>query len=694
MKIQEARNNTWARNLELALEAHRSNNLELAESIYLLLLKEKTEEVVLYHLGVLNLQLGKHEEAKRFLLAAIQLEPKKSRSYTALALLLEREGLVIEAAEKARVATELSPENHVVWNNLSKIQITLGLYSEALNSTKKSLELNQKNFEARFNRALATAKLGDISSAIEDLEKLKLEFGDRFDIHNKLGALYCEIGLNEQGFLSLCKAYELICNSKNSPKIIFEIGESLLRLLTIPIVHQHEQSLYFWRTEIFKILQKTEALLAQASDQQLEENHDPLLFCCLRISNFYVPYLSIKTIDFHRRYFKIVRHLFKKFEGNSELNLPSDEFKKHRKIKFGVLSEYFGLHATQWIGDLLSNSNLPNTEITFYVLNDWKDSAYINKLSSIAKVKFLTCNEENFGSTLKILRAEQIDLLIYPDIGMTATSRLLSCFRIGRKQLVHWAHPDTTGSDSIDYFLSAENMEQPNSTADYSEELLTLPNFGLYLPKPQSASTQSANRYPDVCELDTPSILSIQSLFKYLPSYDWVYFEILKNLPAAKLYFIRHPSDHVTSVFLNRLRITSNRYGIQVDNQISIIERMCKDDLIKFLSKGTVCLDSIGWSGGNTCLDAISAGCPVLTVPGEFMRSRHTFAALKVLGLEELIARDTKDLIVKSIAFCTDINIQRRVRQKLCQVQFRLFEDRAVLKEFEREMNKILRSQH
>jgi CRISPR-associated protein Csy1 len=53
-----------------------------------------------------------------------------------------------------------------------------------------------------------------------------------------------------------------------------------------------------------------------------------------------------------------------------------------------------------------------------------------------------------------------------------------------------------------------------------------------------------------------------------------------------------------------------------------------------------VMLDTLHWSGGNTSLDALASGLPVVTLPGELMRGRQSQAMLQALGARELVARD------------------------------------------------------
>ena len=51
-------------------------------------------------------------------------------------------------------------------------------------------------------------------------------------------------------------------------------------------------------------------------------------------------------------------------------------------------------------------------------------------------------------------------------------------------------------------------------------------------------------------------------------------------------------------------------------------------------------VDTVHWSGGNTSLDALAAGTPVVTTRGRFMRGRQTAAMLEALDLGGLVAAD------------------------------------------------------
>lgn len=56
------------------------------------------------------------------------------------------------------------------------------------------------------------------------------------------------------------------------------------------------------------------------------------------------------------------------------------------------------------------------------------------------------------------------------------------------------------------------------------------------------------------------------------------------------------------------------------------------------LSVCDVMLDTLHWSGGNTSLDALAAGLPIVTSPGRFLRGRQSAAMLRTIGLPQLVA--------------------------------------------------------
>jgi tetratricopeptide (TPR) repeat protein len=83
--------------------------------------------------------------------------------------------------------------------NLGTIYSRLGKYDDALQASKKALELTPDMKEARNNFALGKFYLGNVEEAIPIFEKLLEQFPEYLSAQFKLAAAYCSNGQKEKG---------------------------------------------------------------------------------------------------------------------------------------------------------------------------------------------------------------------------------------------------------------------------------------------------------------------------------------------------------------------------------------------------------------------------------------------------------------------------------------------------------------
>ena len=76
-------------------------------------------------------------------------------------------------------------------------------------------------------------------------------------------------------------------------------------------------------------------------------------------------------------------------------------------------------------------------------------------------------------------------------------------------------------------------------------------------------------------------------------------------------------------------------------------------------------LDTLRWSGGNTSLDAIASGLPIVTLPGTFMRGRQSAGHAATMGIAELVASDLDDYVRKAAAIATDGAYRRELSRRI-----------------------------
>jgi len=67
------------------------------------------------------------------------------------------------------------------------------------------------------------------------------------------------------------------------------------------------------------------------------------------------------------------------------------------------------------------------------------------------------------------------------------------------------------------------------------------------------------------------------------------------------------------------------------------------------LRAADVFLDSIGWSGCNSTLEALACDLPVVTTPTALMRGRHSAAILGCMGLAHRVAADVDGYVASAV---------------------------------------------
>ncbi|MGJ3259735.1 MAG: tetratricopeptide repeat protein [Rhodospirillales bacterium] len=269
------------------------------------------------------------------------------------------------------------------------------------------------------------------------------------------------------------------------------------------------------------------------------------------------------------------------------------------------------------------------------------------------------------------------DALIYPDIGMDPRTQVLAALPLAPRQLMGWGHPVSSGLPAVDTFISSELMEPDEGADHYREGLMTLPGLSIVYDRPPHPGDPAAHDY-----------LCAQALFKIMPEQDAVFASILKETPGRKLAFFAHPIAEVTAAFRDRLAAVLRNRGIDADTALEFIPPCDRAAFLKHLSGARVILDTFGWSGGNTSLEAFAMETPVVTLPGRFMRGRHTHAMLKLLELDALAATGADDYVRIATRLMTDELFHDEVTAQIAKGADRLFGDPRVIPAF----NDLLRT--
>lgn len=283
----------------------------------------------------------------------------------------------------------------------------------------------------------------------------------------------------------------------------------------------------------------------------------------------------------------------------------------------------------------------------------------------------------------KAIIQDQLHILVYLDIGMDTVSVKLSSLNLAPVQCVAWGHPVTTGLPSIDYFISSELMEPDNADQHYSETLIRLPGIGVNVPPPHVEhglrSRADFGLGAEDCVFLTP-----QSAFKYLPQYDDVFPRIAGRVKHARFVFLRSGSANVARILEARLLSAFARHGLDGQEHLVFLPPQDHQDYLALNGAADVFLDQPGWSGGMTTLEALGCGLPVVTWPGAFLRARHSYAFLRRMALDQMIATDLDHFVDIAARLGTDVAWRQEQRQEVAARAHLLFGDSSCVAALER----------
>lgn len=316
-----------------------------------------------------------------------------------------------------------------------------------------------------------------------------------------------------------------------------------------------------------------------------------------------------------------------------------------------VIGNYFGT----WIGALAA-AGLP---VTVFLVDTPFDETTARITAPARQVVPLAGSIESMAESI---RDADLDALLYPDVGIDPRTTLLAALRLAPRQYAGWGHPETTGLQSIDSFISCAAMEATDAPAHYRERLLLLPGAGTQFLDP--GAPQPASRAEFGLRDDDRLHLVPHVPPKLHPECDAVLARIAASDPRAVLVFFRFDRPVVRAVLERRISAALREAGADPSRQLRFLPYLSRERFLGLCSVADTMLDTLHWSGGANTIDALRCGLPVVACPGPLMRGRQTLGMLRVIGLDDELAATTPAAMAD---LATRVASERDLRQDLAR---------------------------
>jgi protein O-GlcNAc transferase len=353
------------------------------------------------------------------------------------------------------------------------------------------------------------------------------------------------------------------------------------------------------------------------------------------------------------------------------------------RIRIGFLSRYFCWHSIgKTSRGLIEHFDRERFEVyVLRVVPSTSDDTTVQIRGAADHYLEVSGDLAALEPTHRQLAALELDVLFYQDIGMDPLPYFLAFARLAPLQCVSYGHPNTTGVPAVDYFISNDLYETAESAGHYSERLALLhdlPTLAYYYrpQPPQELAGRAALGLPE----DATLYVCPQTLFKIHPDFDALLKAILERDPRGRLVLIRASLAQWNDALLARFR----RHMPEVVERILFLPALPGEKFMQMLALSDVMLDPLHFNGMNSSLEALAVGLPVVTLPTRLQRGRHTRAMYLKMGISDCLAGSEQEYVDIAVRLGTQPELRHQLQQRILSRNHVLYEDRAVVREFER----------
>ena len=542
------------------------------------------------------------------------------------------------------------------------------------NYNEKKFDLAEKNFESALNLSPSRISILENLASIYLLNK---KFKKSEEVLNKLKKLNVDnIKLSEIKFYVLknLNKYEELKKFLEKKNYFKDINKKIFinSKLLYPSFFNNMSEIDDARSDLIRNideLSKTKDINLSLDGEMLEP---PI---------FNLSYDQYENIDLNSKIVGIYRKIY------PELNQKFQIKENNQKIRIGFISEFFSNHT---IGKLFKGIifNLSDEKFEKFVFHSHKTDIspiYQEFLNAEKKtnIKNITLSK-NFQKSVNEIIQENLDIVFFPDIGMSSEFYYLSFIRFAKIQITSWGHPITTSNDTIDYFLSSKLLETKDAHKRFSEKLILSDYLPMYFYKPKIKNILSEKEI-----VKKNFYFCSQNLMKIHPHFDEIIGKILKKDKKSKIFFIKDKNEIISKKLLKRFEKNT-----LIDlNRVTFFEKMGVEDYINTCGSSSVLLDTLYFGAGNSFHESMFYGTPTVTMPTENLKSRIVLGAYKQMQIE-------KPPVVTSIDEYVDcaVELANLENNKMLELK-KYFQQRAndhlfENKEFIKNINSILENLH
>jgi protein O-GlcNAc transferase len=331
----------------------------------------------------------------------------------------------------------------------------------------------------------------------------------------------------------------------------------------------------------------------------------------------------------------------------------------HDRIRVAYVSADFRDHPMAYlITGLLERHDRGRFEVHGYAIGPRGTGEYASRIERACE-HFEHLGESGEREIAARLREREVDIAVdlmgYTKFHRSGAFAMRPC----PVQVNYLGFPATMGAGWMDYLLADAAVIPPGLEAHYAERIARLP--GCY--QANDAARATAPRAPTRAALGLPERGTVFCSFnkgaKISPAVFAAWAEILRACEGSVLW-LQRASAHAQ----DNLRREAEARGV-AGERLVFAELVPYPEHLARLSRADVALDTLPFNGGTTTSDALWAGVPVVTCPGEAFSARMSSSQLAAVGLPELSTSSLEDYRALAIRLGDDPAYRADIRHRL-----------------------------
>ncbi len=612
-----------------AIKFHIEGNILEASKYYQYCLKEGFDDHKVYsNYGIILKNSGNLEEAKVLLRKAIELKPDFADAYSNLANIFRDLGNLKEGELLLRKAINIKPDFADAYLNLGTILESRGELKEAELAYLKAIEIKPDFAQSYSNLAMILKNRGEILNAFKYLSA-----ASKYDPNNIIHFINSNLR-----FSPIMKSNSQI-NSERS---------------------QYKKEINNLRNKVNMYYSKPKTFISSAFYLAYQNRPDDRVI----LEDFSDAISNVKGIlvnDFSRK-----KYL--------------DSSRNRKNLKVGICSA--NIRKNHSVGkcffNVLKDLSKTDIDVIIYIFPDKINNSSRQEIQEIQDTFENVINLPYCPiNAAKLILLDQLDLIFYPDIGMSSFSYILALSRLALVQVNGLGHGSTSGIKNIDYYIT-HGIEPSKSDMDYTETLIRFKRlpFNFTTPKINEDNITQDNV---IHKSSNFYIGLIQSLFKLHPSYDEILVSILLKVKNSYLVFITDKSDFKFKLIQERW---NKKNKLLIERSI-FLNTMGRDDFLNIVRSCDIMLDPFYFGGGVTFYEAMAYGIPFVTYPHN-QKVRIVYAGYKQMKIKNPpVAKSPEDYINWCKVYSEDKLLLESTKKELRQkAEKYLFNDNKIYKDY------------